>query len=328
MAEYRREQIRIFKKKRAGVVLSEDEVREIKAGRKKLRKEMKARGVYTRQEFEMIAGSLGLYFDRRGGLLGWLLHGRELWALLAALLMLLAAFYYMSLVSQMRGFFTINLSDGLFDEGFVLSETADFANPVINLFCEPAVDVPCISIIQIDEDVDKIDGQHNENYFAYTFYCRNEGKSTVDYIWDLELNDESKDLSTAAWVMVFEDGQMCFYAEPNGTTGEREALPSFGDSGRGYLQAPMISQAKYPGEQYRIIREKNGLTYYRLIPFEFENEERVTSGIQVEVAPGDVHKYTVVIWLEGDDPDCDNSKIGGHLGLDMQFYLVEESVEE
>lgn len=321
-----KKQRRIFKKKRAGVVLTRDQVKEIKEGRKKLRKEMKAKGMKSKREFEMVAGSLGLYFDKRSGFLLWFLHGRGLWALLGALLALMFAFFLMSLVSQMRGHFTINLSGGMFREGFVLSETVGFENPVTNLFCEPATDVPCVSIIQIAEDVDDFDGQHNSNYFAYTFYCRNEGESTVDYVWNLELNEESKDLSTAAWVMVLEDGEMCFYAEPNSLTGETEALPAFSDNSRGYLSTPLLEKAKYPDEQYEVIREKNGITYYRMIPVPFMNEKIVTSGTQESVAPAEVHKYTVVIWLEGDDPDCDNSKIGGHLGLDMQFQLVEESV--
>ena len=33
------------------------------------------------------------------------------------------------------------------------------------------------------------------------------------------------------------------------------------------------------------------------------------------------------IHLEGDDPDATNERIGGHLGLAMQFRLTEESVE-
>ena len=37
----------------------------------------------------------------------------------------------------------------------------------------------------------------------------------------------------------------------------------------------------------------------------------------------DVHKYTVVIWLEGDDPDCTNDLIGAHIGLQMDFRLLE-----
>ena len=64
-------QRRIFKRRRAGVVLSREEVKAIKEGRKKLRREMRARGIKSRREFELVAGSLGLYFDKRRGFLLW-----------------------------------------------------------------------------------------------------------------------------------------------------------------------------------------------------------------------------------------------------------------
>ena len=50
----------------------------------------------------------------------------------------------------------------------------------------------------------------------------------------------------------------------------------------------------------------------------------MTTGSQTNVAPGEMHKYTVVIWLEGDDPDCTNDLIGGHFGLEMYFRLLED----
>ena len=317
-----------FKRKRAGVVLTREEVKEIKKGRKLLRKEMRQRGIKSKREFELVAGSLGLYFDKRSGILGWLLHGRGLWALLGALLALLFLFFLFSLITLMRGRFTINLSDGMFKEGFVLSETEDFAVKAVSLMCEPATDVPCISIIQIDEDVNEIDGQHNSDYFAYTFYVRNEGESTVDYSWELELNDESKNLSTAAWIMLFQDDKMTFYAEENGSTGKQEALPAFDDNTRGYIQTPLIDYAAEPDVQYRVMTEKGGVTYYRLVPYGFESEQTVTSGVKYSVDPMEVHKYCVVIWLEGDDPDCTDELMGGHLGLDMQFRLLEEDEGE
>jgi hypothetical protein len=46
--------------------------------------------------------------------------------------------------------------------------------------------------------------------------------------------------------------------------------------------------------------------------------------MQEHVAPGDIHKYTVVIWLEGDDPDCTDDLIGGHAGMDLRLHLVGE----
>ena len=52
--------LNLLRKRRGGMPLTRDEVREIKAGRKKLRKEMRAAGIRSKDEFELTASSLGL----------------------------------------------------------------------------------------------------------------------------------------------------------------------------------------------------------------------------------------------------------------------------
>lgn len=42
--------------------------------------------------------------------------------------------------------------------------------------------------------------------------------------------------------------------------------------------------------------------------------------------PGEVDKYTVVIWLEGDDPDCVNALLGGEIKMHMD--IREEHIEQ
>ena len=32
----------------------------------------------------------------------------------------------------------------------------------------------------------------------------------------------------------------------------------------------------------------------------------------------------MVIWLEGDDPDCTDDLIGGHIGMDVYFAMTGE----
>ena len=322
-------QRRLFKRTRAGIVLTREEVKEIKIGRKKLRKDLKAVGIKSKKEFELTASGLMLYFDksRFWALLPWLFGGRGLWLLLGAAGVLLLAILAMSMVTEMRGHFTINLSDGMFREGFSLSETVTFDDPTMRLFAEPAVDVPAVSVIDIDEDVHTVDGRYeNANYFAYTFYIRNEGESTVDYSWQVRLNSETQKLSDVVWVMVFEDDVMRFYAKAR-ADGTQEALPYFDDDSRGYTKCPLIEYAAQPEEQYQLVAEKESISYYRLVPFAFESEEVITSGSQQEVTPMDVHKYTVVIWLEGDDPECTNDKIGGHAGIEMHFRLEGEEAD-
>ena len=40
---------------------------------------------------------------------------------------------------------------------------------------------------------------------------------------------------------------------------------------------------------------------------------------------GEVHKYTIVMWLEGDDPDCNDELVGGHLGMEVYMSLLEKA---
>lgn len=316
----------ILKRKRAGEVLTREQVVAIKLGRKVLRQELKDKGLTSKSDFELTASSMGLYFDKSRWwlLLLWLFKGRGLWLLATALALLLLSLFLFSTVTQLRGHFTVNLSDDLFREGFVLSDSVGFERPSTHLFCTPAENVPCVSISHLPENLDEIDGQHNADYFAYTFYCRNEGESTVGYDWQVRLNSESRNLSSACWVMVFEDGEMTFYAEPNAQTGEAEALPSFDDNTRGYINPPLGQFCKDPEAQYETIAERESFTYNRVIPVNFLSDTVVATGRQTEVAPGDVHKYTVVIWLEGDDPDCTDDLIGGHIGMEFQFTLIQE----
>lgn len=46
-------------------------------------------------------------------------------------------------------------------------------------------------------------------------------------------------------------------------------------------------------------------------------------------APGDVDKYTIVIWLEGDDPDCTDNILGGEIKMHMEireeYYETKEN---
>ena len=321
-------QKRLIKKTRGGQILTESEVKDIKRNRKKLRKEMKQLGIKSKQEFELTASSLGYYFDKSKGLgaLWWLLRGKAFWALLGALLALLFVFFIFSVATMRKGHFTINLTDDMFRNGFVLSETEDFADPGFELFSEPVEDVPCISIAALPEDIEDWEGTHSDGtYFAYTFWLRNEGQDVVSYEYDILINSESQDLSTATWIMLFENGEMSFYAEESEDGGE-EALPAFADNSRGYRITPFRQQSRY--DQYEVIKSVGNRTYYRAVPISFLSDTLAVSEKYDFIAPGEINKYTVVMWLEGDDPQCTDELIGGHLGLEMQFRLTKEDQEE
>lgn len=329
---------RLTLKKRGGQRLTRERAYEIREGRKKLRREMRERGIKSRKEFELTASSLGLYFDKpRFGFL-WFFSGRGLWVLLGALGLLALTLTLLSIVTQMRGLFTINMSQRMFREGYSLSEEISFRTATGSLFCQPAVDVPCISIVQIPDNIydnsqwknptaQEQQGEPQEyrdaGCFYYTFYIRNEGESETGYAWDLAIDSEDRNLADALWVMIFEDDQMTFYAKAN-ELGNPQSLPSEDNNTVGYREAPFIEKAKQPQKQYDVITQTQSFTYYRLHPEPFLSDSLVASGQMPDVAPLETHKYTVVMWVEGDDPHCTDDLIGGHVGLSMQFRLVDE----
>ena len=55
----------------------------------------------------------------------------------------------------------------------------------------------------------------------------------------------------------------------------------------------------------------------------FLSNTQVLKNTATGFMPGDVDKYTVVIWLEGNDPECVDDIRGGVVKMSMNFKLVE-----
>ena len=58
---------------------------------------------------------------------------------------------------------------------------------------------------------------------------------------------------------------------------------------------------------------------YQLEAIPFQASDMVCSGLREEIEPGEIDKYTAVIWMEGEDPECVNDIIGGYVELAMKF---------
>ena len=52
---------------------------------------------------------------------------------------------------------------------------------------------------------------------------------------------------------------------------------------------------------------------------EFKSDDVVTASMVTDFKPGDKHKYTIVMWLEGSDMECTNNIIGGEIKAHMEF---------
>lgn len=60
----------------------------------------------------------------------------------------------------------------------------------------------------------------------------------------------------------------------------------------------------------------------------FYSEESVFIRQRKDFKPNDVDKYTIVIWLEGDDPECVDAILGGEIKMHMEIRNVHFIEEE
>ena len=77
----------------------------------------------------------------------------------------------------------------------------------------------------------------------------------------------------------------------------------------------------------RVYKEKTENTYAKIskdggpekMTVPFESETLITKDKVKDFKPGDIIKYTIVVWLEGSDPDCNDNILGGEIKMHMQF---------
>ena len=57
----------------------------------------------------------------------------------------------------------------------------------------------------------------------------------------------------------------------------------------------------------------------------FYSENTVMLEARQNFSPGDIDKFTIVVFIEGDDPDCTNALLGGEIKMHMD--ITEEHID-
>ncbi len=216
------------------------------------------------------------------------------WIILAIIVIIILLWLYSCLATQF-GDLVVSMDNTLSKRGVILSETADFEKTSIKLSGPKVGDVYHFTYDWFEDrgvldDLDNIDGSHNGNdYFAYTYYIKNNGSETFPYDVTLEVTGQSKSCDEAARIMVYKNGEPTVYAKPVMGTDTPEKLA--------------------------------GADTEDTVPF-YDNDTVFTEE-RADFAPGEVDKYTVVIWFEGEDSECINDIMGGHMRLSMLFEAAE-----
>ena len=259
----------------------------------------------------------GLRFDALHRFRHWWVGGRSLtrsifritaaWQGIIVIGTVLTVGYVMAAFYTGAGEFVIRV-DHPGEEKLMLSDTPDFQEPRVVLKGTAISEADNISIFDIDTEVADVDGPHNGmDYLAYTFYIKNLGMDAQNYNYNLSIRNMSKGIDKAVWVMLYYNGRQNIYAAES-AAGNPECQYS-------EYEFPFMEAAKNPDQQ----SFDNGKGRYRLETLPFASSKIVCTAGREALEPAEMDKYTVVIWLEGEDPECVDDILGGNIEMIMKF---------
>ena len=115
----------------------------------------------------------------------------------------------------------------------------------------------------------------------------------------------------------------------------REAIDDYFDTwGVTDLTKLMLRRQNWRKYYTEVARsEKSYGKFYRVIAEDFVSDRMIAERTRtitpwIEGVNEVYHKYTVVFWLEGDDPQCTNDLMDGYIGLNFQIKGEEEKYED
>ena len=219
---------------------------------------------------------------------------------------MLIVFAGVSLLDK-AGNFTINLNPDSFNKyGIAISSTEDFKDPTIMLQSTAVKNMWNITkdwmlndpnnkeyynkgdrTYKTFADIDKVAGSHNgKDYIAYTFWIMNSGTKPAGYYGSIDIDSVAKGADEAIRVLVFRNGVPTEYGK----------IP----------KNPKLEYANFGIDKY------------------FTAANKVMEINRTGMAVGEKDRFTVLIWLEGWDPECVNGIMGGEVKLSMNFKVLED----
>ena len=212
---------------------------------------------------------------------------RGLSLLVIILIALIAIAYAIAYFYDKFGSFTVRVDKyDMVNQGLSLSETPEYDHTISVLHADMQYDMTNISGKNLPDNIDMINGAHNgKNYIAYTFYLINSGDDTLSYEYNLYIDNVSKGVDEAVRVALYVNGVKTVYGKTKSNGGGMES-----DCDQEFLSSTMVMRSQ-----------------------------------KENFNPRDKDKFTVVIWLEGNDPDCVDDIIGGTIKFGMDFNITEST---
>lgn len=218
----------------------------------------------------------------------WHSFGKKLKITVLLLLLFLIVIYIVLSFNMGVGSFYVSIKNNAqLESGMAIYESQKDPTPKRKLSADNLQFMDNISIKWLPDNIqNEAEGSHNgDNYIAYTFYVENQSNTIFNYWYEFSIDDVIKNVDEAVRIMIFVNDEKTVYAKPNNLDGEPEK------------------------DTKPFLQREDGIVIL---------EQRKN------LIPSEIDKITVVIWIEGDDPDCVNALIGGQLKMHMS--ITEEHV--
>lgn len=175
-------------------------------------------------------------------------------------------------------------------------------NQPSRIVADPISNIDNITLSDIaNSDIVHSGGQHNgpvSNFLGLTFYIKNVGTEVINYQYAIAIQGLYKGVDKAIRVAIVSDDETCeIYSKGifNPATGEYDPEETY--RGPDQLLVPAYTTP-------------------------FLNQLTVVSKTRNDFLVNQFHKYTVLIWIEGNDPECTDDIKGGSIKLVMTFKIV------
>lgn len=208
---------------------------------------------------------------------------------------------------QKVGNFTIQITDS--KRVLSLSEKSDFEKKSSRLHAQDINDAFQYDVEKLPSDIDNIDGSHNgQNYLAYTFYLMNTSESVALYNVKVTIQEATQRIDEMLRFRIYTDGEYLTYAkarsDDNGGYDYNETRECVGERS---ISNPNVCVGA--GGEYA---EK------------FASESKIVDYNVENFIGHQITKYTVVLWIEGSDPQTTGypPKLAS-IKLNMSFTVID-----
>lgn len=218
----------------------------------------------------------------------------------AGIIMLLLAFltYY----GQNSGNFVMSVDEDAFKRGIAISDKKDFSTQNRWLTADPVEDVrdTTLAFIDIDEIINTEGAykQTRSNYLAYTFFLTNVGSEATAVDYEVLITNQSNGIAEAIRVLIIVDGEI-----------------AYNEQGIRYVEYDTYNM--YQAPDLHDITYKDDLANFKL----FKSSDIICQEVISNLRPGQTKKISVMMWLEGEDPECIETLASGKIKISMNLSI-------